>query len=34
MYRLIYKFVEPNQNLVQKVRVRFGFITLMGSVSV
>jgi len=32
MYRLIYKFVKPNQNLGQKVRVRFGFVTLMGSV--
>jgi len=29
---LIYKFVEPNQNLGQKVWVRFGFVTLMGSV--
>jgi len=26
---LIYKFVEPNQNLGQKARVRFGFVTLM-----
>jgi len=32
MYRLIYKFVRPNQNLGQKVPVRFGFITSMGSV--
>jgi len=32
MRRLIYNFVELNQNLSQKVRVRFGFVTLMGSV--
>jgi len=31
-YRLIYKFIEPNQNLGQKVQVRFGFVRLMGSV--
>ena len=28
----IYKFIEFNQNLGQKVRFRFGFVTLMGSV--
>ena len=32
MYRLIYKFVEPNQDLGKKVRVLFGFVTLMGSI--
>ena len=28
----LYKFVESNENLSKKVRVRFGFVTLMGSV--
>jgi len=32
MYPLIYKFIEPNQNLGHKVQVQSGFVTLMGLV--
>ena len=32
MYWLLCRFVEPNQNLGQKVWVRFGFVTLVDSV--